>query len=68
MHVSAEHLLGQVVEGNSHWDHEAFSVTALLASHNNLDLGWNTAADLWDPLHNNIDYLIDQANVGCIPF
>ena len=35
---------------------------------NNLDLGWNTVFVLWDSLHNNINYLIDQANVGCIPF
>ena len=68
MHASAECLLGQVMEGNSRWDQEVFSVTTLLVSHNNLDLGWNTAADLWDSLHNNIDVLIDQANVGCIPF
>ena len=68
MHARAEHLLGQVVEGNSHWDHKVFSVTTLLVSHNNLDLGWNTAADLWDSLCSNIDYLIDQANVGCISF
>ena len=68
MHASAEHLLGLVVEGNSRWDHEVFSVTTSLVSHNNLDLGWNTAADLWDSLHNNIDCLINQANVQCIPF
>ena len=37
-------------------------------SHNNLDLDWNTAADLWDSLCNNIDCLISQVNVGCIPF
>ena len=61
-------LLGQVVEGNKHWDSEVLSVTTLLVSCNNLDLGWNTAADMWDSLHHNIDCMIDQANVGCIPF
>ena len=68
MPASTERLLGLVVEGNSHWDHEVFSVTALLVSCNSLDLDWNTAADLWDSLCNNIDYLISQANVGCILF
>ena len=68
VHASTEQLLGLVGEGNSHWGHEVFSVTSSLVSHNNLDLGWNTAADLWDSLCNSIDYLINQANVGCIPF
>ena len=68
MHARVECLLGLVVEGNSCWDHKVFSVTASLVSCNNLDLGWNTAADLWDSLLNNIDCLINQTNVGCIPF
>ena len=68
MHASAECLLGLVVEGNTHWDREVLSVITLMVSLNNLDLGWNTAADLWDSLHNNIDCLISQASVGCIPF
>ena len=61
MHASAEDLLGLVVEGNTHWDCEALTVIALMVSCNNLDLGWNTAGDLWDSLHNNIDCLISQA-------
>ena len=62
MHASAECLLGLVVEGNIHWGHEVESVISLMVYHNNL--GWNTAADLWDFLHDNIDCLISQASVG----
>ena len=36
------------------------SAISLMVSGNSLDLGWNTAADLWDSLHNNIDCLINQ--------
>ena len=65
MHARAEHLLGLVVGG---WGHEVESVISLMVSHNSLDLDRNTAADLWGSLHNNIDCLISQASVGCIPF
>ena len=65
--TSTGHLLDQVVEGNNCWDHEVFSVTALLVSHNNLDLGWNTTSDLWDSLHHNIDCLIDKQMLGVFP-
>ena len=68
MCASAVHLLGWAVEGNNHWDHGVLFVITLLVFHNNLDEGWNTAADLWDSLHPNIDCLIDQAIVGCSPF
>ena len=61
-------LLGLVAEGSNHWDLKVYSMTASLVSDNNLDLGWNTEADLCNSVHNNIDYLINQANAGCIPF
>ena len=65
--ASAEHMLGLVVGGNTHWGHEVESVISLTVSCNRLYLDRNTAADLWGSLCNNIDYLINQADVGCIP-
>ena len=66
--VSTECLLGLVVVGDIHWGREVESAISLMVSHNSLGLDRNTAANLWDSLHNNIDCLISQASVGCIPF
>ena len=68
MHASAECLLGLGVEDNNQWDCEVESAVSLTVSHDSLDLGWNTAADLWGFLQNNIDCLTNQVNVWCIPF
>ena len=68
MHTSAEHLLGQGLGGNNKWDHEALSAISLTVSCNNLDLGWNTAADLQVHLLSNIDCLANRVYVWCIPF
>ena len=68
VHASVERPLGLVVGCNIHWGHKVKSVVSLMVSRNSLDLGWNTAADLWGFLLNNIDCLINQVNVGCIPF
>ena len=68
MCASTESLQGLVVVGNICWGHEIESAISLTVFHNSLDLGWNTAADLWDSLCNNIDCLINQVNVECIIF
>ena len=68
MHASTEHLLGLGLWDNNQWGHEVESVISLTVSHNSLNLGLNTAADLWGFLQNNIDCLTNQVNVQCIPF
>ena len=64
MCASAELLLGLGVEDSSWQGCDIESVISLTVSHNSLGLGWNTAADLWGILCNNIDCLINQVNVG----
>ena len=68
MHASAKHLLGVGLEDNNQWGHEVESAISLMVSCNSLDLDWNTAANLWGFLWNNIDCLTNQVNVQCIPF
>ena len=68
VHASTESLLGLGVEDNNCWGHEVESAISFMVSHNSPDMGWNIAADLQGFLQNNIDCLISQVNVGCIPF
>ena len=68
MCASTECLLGLGVGDNNQWDREVGSAISLMVSSSSLDLGLNTAADLWGFLKNNIDCLRNQVNVQCIPF
>ena len=68
MCASTECLLGLEVGNNNQWGCEVESTISLMVSPNSLDLGWNTAADLQGFFQNNIDCLISQVNVQCIPF
>ena len=68
MHTSTVCLLGQVVEGNSCWDHGVSVVTSQLVSCNNQDQGRSTATGLQESPVHDIDCLTNPTTVVCSPF